>query len=62
MDLGGNKTMDVWNVYLGQGKHGRLKKMDGRGNVEWVGDINAWSKRWDGESGRRNKKGKMVEE
>ena len=62
LELGKGKEVDVWNVYLGQDKHDRLERMEGRGNAVWVGDFNAWSKRWDGESGRRNKEGKMVED
>ena len=33
VDVGGGKCVDIWNVYLGQGKHGRLEDMEGRGNV-----------------------------
>ena len=53
--------MDVWNVYLGQGKHERLGERSGKGNVVWLGDFNAWSKRWGGAEGGRNKEGRMVE-
>ena len=56
------KTVDIWNVYLGQGRHGNLESMEGRGNVVWMGDFNAWSKRWDGEKGRKNREGKLVED
>ena len=27
IEVGGGKYVDVWNVYLGQGKHGRLEDM-----------------------------------
>ena len=62
VEVEGGKQVDIWDVYLGQGKHERLERMEGRGNGVWVGDFNAWSKRWDGEKGRRNKEGKMVED
>ena len=55
------KYLDVWNVYLGQGKYERLKSMEGKGNVVWLGDFNAWSRRWGGEESGRNKEGRMVE-
>ena len=45
VEIGGGKKVDIWNVYLGHGLHGRLEKMDGLGNVVWLGDFNAWSKR-----------------
>lgn len=61
MEIGGRRKVDVWNVYLGQGKHEGLRDMDGRGNVIWMGDFNAWSKRWGGEGSRRNKEGMLVE-
>ena len=62
LEVGRGREVSVWNVYLGQGKHDRLERMEGRGNAVWVGDFNAWSKRWDGEKGKRNKEGKMVED
>ena len=62
VEVNKGKTVDIWNVYLGQGKHENLERMEGRGNVVWMGDFNAWSKRWDGEEGRRNREGKMVED
>lgn len=62
VELGGGKEVSVWNIYLGQGKHDRLERMDERESAVWIGDFNEWSKRWDGEKERRNKKGRMVEE
>ena len=61
IEVGGGKYVDVWNVYLGSGKHGRLEDMSGRGNVVWLGDFNAWSKRWGGEKSERNREGRLVE-
>ena len=48
-------------MYLGQGRHERLGNMRGDGNVVWMRDFNAWSKRWGGIESRRNKAGVMVE-
>ena len=63
VELGGGKMVDVWNVYLRQGKHEEhLRLMEGRGNVVWMGDFNAWSKRWGGEGGERNREGLLVED
>lgn len=61
IEVGEGKYVDVWNVYLGQGKHERLKDMDGKGNVVWMGDFNRWSKRWGGKGSERNREGRMVE-
>ena len=61
IDVGGGKHVDVWNVYLGQGKYERLEDMGGKGNVVWLGDFNAWSKRWGGEGSKGNREGRMVE-
>ena len=62
IEVGERKWVDIWNVYLGQGRHGRLEEMKGGGNVVWIGDFNAWSKRWGGEEACRNREGRMVEE
>jgi len=61
MELGEGRRVDVWDVYLGHGLHERLEDMSGLGNVVWLGDFNAWSKRWGGELGERNKEGLKVE-
>lgn len=54
--------MDVWNVYLGQGKHEDcLRSMKEGGNVVWLGDFNTWSRRWGGEEEVRNREGELVE-
>lgn len=60
--VGEGKSVDIWNVYLGQGRHERFKDMKDDGNVVWLGDFNAWSKRWGGEESGRNREGRMVEE
>ena len=42
LEVGGGKMVDIWNVYLRQGKHEEcLNKMGGGGNVVWLGDFNA---------------------
>ena len=63
LEVGGGKMVDIWNVYLRQGKHEEcLGRMSGGGNVVWLGDFNAWSRRWGGEMGGRNREGILVEE
>jgi len=61
LEVGRNRYVDVWTVYLGQGKHGRLEEKRGGSNVVWLGDFNAWSKRWGGVESRRNREGVLVE-
>ena len=61
VDVGNGRYVDVWNVYLGQGRHERLESMEGGGNVVWIGDFNGWSRRWGGEGSERNREGRMVE-
>ena len=61
LEVGGGKYVDIWNVYLGSGKHERLESMNGGGNVVWMGDFNALSRRWGGEKSERNKEGRLVE-
>ena len=63
MDRGGGKMVDIWNVYLKQGKHKEcLGKMEGGGKVGWLGDFNTWSRRWGGQIDGRNREGILVEE
>jgi len=59
-ELKGEKRVDIWDVYLGHGKHERLEDMSGMGNVVWLGDFNVWSKRRGGEEGGRNGEGVRV--
>ena len=59
--MGGERKVDIWNVYQGQGRQDGLGSMRGEGNVVWVGDFNAWSKRWGGEESRRNREDMMME-
>ena len=56
------KAVNIWKVYFGCEKHDRLGDMSGKGYVLLVEDFKAWSKRGDGEKGRRNKEGKLVED
>ena len=61
LELEGGKRVDIWDVYLVHGMHGRLEEMGGLGNVVCLGDFNGWSKRWSGEKGERNGEGVKVE-
>ena len=63
VEVGEGEIVNVWNVYMRQGEHERnLKEMEGKGNIVWVEDFNAWSKRWGGEGSGRNREGVLVED
>jgi len=38
------ERLEVWNMYMGQGKYMMFKWVEGEGNGVVIGDINAWSK------------------
>jgi len=63
LEVGKGKIVNVWNVYLRQGKHEEnLGRMEDKGNVVWVGDFNAWSERRGGEKGEWNRERVLVED
>lgn len=59
--IGGGKELEVWSIYVGQGKHLGYEWVRGIGNVVVMGDINARSERWEREGVRSEWEGKIVE-
>jgi len=46
LKLGGGRKLEVWNMYVGQGKHGGFEWVEGDGNGVVMGDVNARHERW----------------
>jgi len=62
LEWGEKRKLEIWNIYVGSGKHRRFEWVEGDRNGIVMGDINARSKRWSGEEGEENREGRIVEE
>jgi len=60
LDLGRGRSLEVWNVYVGRGKHAGFKWIEGDGNGVVMGDINARHERWGGDRVEENVEGRRV--
>ena len=61
-DLGGGRSLEVWNVYVGAGKHRGFGWIEGDKNGVVMGDINARHERWEGEGEVGDMAGRRVVE
>jgi len=61
-NMGEGRSLEVWNIYVGAGKHRNFEWMEGDKNGIVMGDINARSKRWGGVNEVENVEGRRVEE
>jgi len=60
LDLGKGRSLEVWNVYVGRGKHASFKWEEGEGNGVVMGDITAMNERWGGDGTEENIEGRRV--
>jgi len=60
LNLGRGRSLEVWNVYVGRGKHASFKWVEGDGNGVVMGDINARHERWGGDGTDENVEGRRV--
>ena len=60
LKLGGGRKLEIWNIYVGKGKHRGFEWIEGDGNGVVMGDINAWHERWGGEGVVENVEGRRV--
>jgi len=61
-ELGGGRSLEVWNVYVGAGKHRGYGWVEGDRNGVVMGDINARHERWGGDEEVGDVAGRMVVE
>ncbi|PUU76969.1 hypothetical protein B9Z19DRAFT_1128955 [Tuber borchii] len=60
LEISRRKKVDIWNVYVGAGKHRSYVWPEGGRDTVVVGDFNAWSKRWEGEEETNMVEGEIV--
>ena len=60
MEVGKGRTLAIWNVYVGQGKHKDFEWVEGDRNGVVMGDFNAWHKRWGEDEEMENWEGRKV--
>jgi len=59
LEWGEKRKLEIWNIYVGSGKHRRFEWVEGDRNGIVMGDINARSKRWGGEGEEGNREGRI---
>ena len=60
LELGKGRSLEIWNVYVGHGKHRRFEWVEGDRNAVVMGDFNAWHERWGGDEEVENWEGRRV--
>ncbi|KAG0632726.1 hypothetical protein HOY80DRAFT_1006578 [Tuber brumale] len=60
MDLGKGRKLDVWDIYVGAGRHRDFEWPGGEGNVVIMEDVNARNEMWRGDEEEGNVEGVMM--